>query len=250
MLGGDRTSEELIAHSPFAPESLSVSIIDKISTRYSERERTLPAVSRTVAAVMSARRGHYMVFAPSFEYLDMLADDFVKKYPKIAAVRQRRDMTAAEKAEFLASFERGDGKYLVGFCVLGGLYSEGVDLVGDSLIGAAVVGIGMPSLSYEREAMAEYFDEKYEAGKQYAYVYPGMNRVLQAAGRVIRTESDRGVIVLIDDRFADPIYKKTVPALWEGMEYVGDAKELSERIKKFWSGVDEEAKRAENSGKK
>lgn len=243
VLGGDRSSEELIAHSPFAPESLSVSIIDKISTRYSERERTLPAVSRTISAVMSARRGHYMVFAPSFEYLDMLADDFGKKYPKIAMVRQRRDMTPAEKTEFLAGFEKDDGRYMVGFCVLGGLYSEGIDLVGNSLIGAVVVGIGMPSLSYEREAMTEYFDEKYEAGKQYAYIYPGMNRVLQAAGRVIRTERDRGVIVLIDDRFADPIYKKSIPALWRGMEYVGNAKELQERIKNFWIEVDKEAER-------
>ena len=89
----------------------------------------------------------------------------------------------------------------------------------------------------------EYFEEKYEAGKQYAYIYPGMNRVLQAAGRVIRTESDRGVIVLIDDRFADPIYKKSIPALWRGMEYVANANELSDRIKEFWRGVDEEAVR-------
>lgn len=243
MLGADRTSAELIALSPFAPESLSVSIVDKISTRYSERERTLPAVSRTIAAVMSARRGKYMVFAPSFEYLDMLADDFIKRHPKIRALRQRRDMSPEEKAEFLAEFEgEGDG-YLVGFAVLGGIYAEGIDLVGRSLIGAVVVGIGMPSLSYEREAMAEYFEEKFEAGRQYAYIYPGMNRVLQAAGRVIRTESDRGVIVLIDDRFDDPLYKKSIPALWRGMEYVGDAKELQERIKKFWAGVDDEEKR-------
>ena len=240
VLGGDRSSGELMAHSPFAPESLSVSIIDKISTRYSERERTLPAVSRTISAVMSARRGKYMVFAPSFEYLDALADDFAKKYPKIRMLRQGRNMTREQKAEFLVEFERESDKYLVGFCVLGGIYSEGIDLVGRSLIGAVVVGIGMPSLSYEREAMAEYFEEKYEAGKQYAYVYPGMNRVLQAAGRVIRTESDRGVVVLIDDRFRDPIYKKYIPALWRGMEYVGDAKELAERLKKFWQGVDGE----------
>ena len=149
-------------------------------------------------------------------------------------------MTAAQKAEFLAAFEGEQEGYLVGFCVLGGIYSEGIDLTGDSLIGAIVVGIGMPSLSYEREALSSYFEEKYEAGKQYAYIYPGMNRVLQAAGRVIRTESDRGVVVLIDDRFADPIYKKHIPALWRGMEYVGDTGELSERIRKFWQGVDEE----------
>ena len=242
VLGGTRSSGTLEVSSPFAPESLSVSIMDKISTRYSERERTLPAVSRVIAATISARRGSYMVFAPSFEYLDGLARDFAEKYPKIKVLVQRKDMTQAEKREFLAEFERGGDGYLVGFCVMGGIYSEGIDLVGKRLIGAVVVGIGIPSLSYEREAIAEYYEEKYEAGKQYAYIYPGMNRVLQAAGRVIRSEDDRGVIVLIDDRFDDPIYKKTIPTLWRGMEYVGDARELNERIKDFWRGVDDEAR--------
>ena len=101
--------------------------------------------------------------------------------------------------------------YLIAFCVMGGIYSEGVDLAGDSLIGAVIVSIGMPALSYEREAIAAYYEEKYEEGKQYAYIYPGMNRVFQAAGRVIRREDDRGVIVLIDDRFDDPLYRKSLP---------------------------------------
>jgi Rad3-related DNA helicase len=118
---------------------------------------------------------------------------------------------------------------------MGGIYSEGIDLAGDSLIGAIVVGIGIPSLSYEREVIAAYFEEKYESGKQYAYIYPGMNKVFQAAGRVIRREDDRGVIVLIDDRFADPIYKKSIPNLWEGMQYVCDAKDLKAELDKFWS---------------
>ena len=242
VLGGDGTSDVLEVRSPFDPECLSVSIMDKISTRYSERERTLPAISRVIAATMSARRGKYMVFAPSFEYLEGIARDFRAKYPKIRTLEQRRDMSECEKAEFLAAFRGESDSYLVGFCVMGGIYSEGIDLVGDSLIGAVVVGIGMPSLSYEREAMCEYYEEKYEAGKQYAYIYPGMNRVLQAAGRVIRREDDRGVIVLIDDRFDDPIYKKSIPSLWRGMEYVGDAVELNERLKEFWRGVDDERK--------
>lgn len=240
VLGGDNSSETLETRSPFVPEALSVSIIDKISTRYSERERTLPAISRTIAATISAKRGNYMVFLPSFEYLDMVARDFSEKYPSLKVLRQKKNMTAKEKADFLAAFEDDNPSYLIGFCVLGGIYSEGIDLVGKSLIGAVVVGIGMPQLSYERECLAEYYEDKLEAGKLYAYIYPGMNRVLQAAGRVIRTENDRGVIVLIDDRFADPIYKKTVPDLWRGMEYVSDAKALNERIKKFWADVDGE----------
>ena len=118
---------------------------------------------------------------------------------------------------------------------MGGIYSEGIDLAGESLIGAVVIGIGIPALSYEREAIAAYYNDKYEEGKQFAYIYPGINKVLQAAGRVIRREDDRGVIVLIDDRFDDPIYKKIIPKLWSGMKYIDDAKALRENLDEFWN---------------
>jgi len=238
ILSSDPFADTLEVDSPFDPEQLSVSIMDRISIRYSERSRTLPAVCRVVAATLSARRGHYMVFAPSFEYAEALYEEFRAKYPKIKSMLQTKNMSAKEKADFLEAFSKDSGAYLVGFCVMGGIYSEGIDLAGDGLIGAVVVGIGMPSLSYEREAIAEYFEEKYEAGKQYAYIYPGMNRVFQAAGRVIRREDDKGVIVLIDDRFADPIYKKSIPNLWEGMQYVSDAKDLRAELDKFWAETD------------
>ena len=143
-------------------------------------------------------------------------------------------MTQKEKAEFLSEFEKESHSYLVGFAVMGGIYSEGIDLYGDRLIGAVVVGIGLPGLSYEREAMCAYYDEKFEEGRQFAYIYPGMNRVLQAAGRVIRREDDKGVVVLIDDRFSDPLYKKIVPKLWDEMQFIGDAKELKEELEAFW----------------
>ena len=240
LLGADGTTDSLTAGSPFDPSQLSVSIVDSVSTRYSERERTAPAVCRAIAAMISARRGHYMIFCPSFEYLELLSRVFVEKYPKLHTIMQKRDMTADEKRTFLDEFKNEDGRYLIAFCVLGGIYSEGVDLTGESLIGAAIVGIGMPTLSYEREAMREYFADKYEAGTEYAYIYPGMNKVFQAAGRVIRTEEDKGVILLIDDRFRDPIYKKSIPTLWRSMRYVGDAKELKTRIELFWKKVDEE----------
>ncbi len=236
LLGG-RSADALSVHSPFNPEQLCVSIIDTISTRYSERERTLDAVCRVIAATLSAKRGNYMIFSPSFEYSHALYECFSRKYPKIKSMYQASGMTDSERNAFLNEFKEESPNYLVGFCVMGGIYSEGIDLVGDSLIGAVVVGIGMPSLSYEREAIAEYFEEKYESGKQYAYVYPGMNRVFQAAGRVIRREDDRGVIVLIDDRFRDPIYKKSIPSLWKGMGYISDAKVLKERLDNFWKSV-------------
>lgn len=237
---GLKERDFISVRSPFAPEALSVSIMDTISTRYSERERTLPAVAQVIAATLSARRGHYMVYAPSFEYAEALYSAFTAKYPTIRAVLQKRTMRDSEREKFLREFYDSVGSYLVGFCVMGGIYSEGIDLAGESLIGAIVVGIGMPSLSYEREAIAEYYGDKLDEGKQYAYVYPGMNKVFQAAGRVIRRESDRGVIVLIDDRFADPIYKKNIPKLWRGMRYTADAKALKNDLDAFWRSVDEE----------
>jgi Rad3-related DNA helicase len=234
ILCDDKYADTLEVSSPFNPEQLSVTIMDRVSIRYSERARTLPAVCRVIAATLSAKRGHYMVFAPSFEYAEAIHREFTAKYPKVKSLLQRADMSREEKEAFLSEFSQNTDGYLVGFCVMGGIYSEGIDLAGDSLIGAVVVGIGIPSISYEREAIAEYFEEKYEAGKQYAYIYPGMNKVFQAAGRVIRREDDKGVIVLIDDRFADPIYKKSIPDLWEGMQYISDAKDLRAELDKFW----------------
>ena len=247
LLGIDGSDKQLAVPSPFDSDSVSVSIMDKISTRYSERERTLPAVSTAIAATLSGRRGNYMVFAPSYEYAEALFECFRQKYPRIKAMLQTKDMTKREREEFLTAFAKGGEEYLLGFCVLGGIYSEGVDLVGDSLIGAVIVGIGMPGLCYERERMAEYFESKFEQGKEFAYVYPGMNKVFQAAGRVIRTEEDRGVIVLIDDRFADPIYKKSIPDLWRSMRYVENSQALSRRLKEFWARVDKES--AQNTKK-
>ena len=235
VLGGDRSDEILEVNSPFDPSQLSVCIMDKISTRFSEREDTLLAVCRAVAATVSAKRGNYMVFCPSFAYSEALSNLFSAKYPKIKVITQKRDMSSKEKEEFLDEFKKENDSYLIAFCVMGGIYSEGVDLAGDSLIGAVIVSIGMPAISYEREAIAAYYEEKYEEGKQYAYIYPGMNRVFQAAGRVIRREDDRGVIVLIDDRFDDPLYKKSLPKLWEGVKFIEDSKTLNEELKSFWN---------------
>ncbi len=234
VLGGERSDEILEVNSPFDPSQLSVCIMDKISTRFSEREDTLVAVCNAIAAAVSAKRGNYMVFSPSFAYSEALAEIFSRKYPKIKVLSQTRDMSQKEKREFLDEFKKDSPNYLIGFCVMGGIYSEGVDLAGDSLIGAVVVSIGMPALSFEREAIAEYYQEKYEEGKQYAYIYPGMNRVFQAAGRVIRREDDRGIIVLIDDRFDDPLYRKSLPKLWDGVKFIASAKELKAEIEEFW----------------
>ena len=119
--------------------------------------------------------------------------------------------------------------------MLGGIYSEGIDLVGDRLIGSVIVGVGLVQPSDENEILREYYDDKYEAGREYAYIYPGFNRVLQAAGRVIRTETDRGVIVFIDERYAEPTYKELMPAQYRTAKFVGDTQSLTAVLDRFWA---------------
>ena len=238
IMGADRTSDSLEVLSPFTEEQLSVSIVDNISTRLFQREDTLMAVLRIIAASVSPKRGNYMVFCPSFSYAKLIHGAFKQKYPRIKALLQKQEMTQEEKTEFLDAFRSQSGAYLVGFCVLGGIFSEGIDLTGESLIGAVVIGTGLPSVSYEGEAVSAFYQEKYERGKEFAYICPGINKVLQAAGRVIRTETDRGVIVLIDDRFNSPIYKKSMPSLWKGLKFFADPKLLKAQIEKFWKSFE------------
>ena len=240
LLGADRTSDVLELDSPFAKEQLYAAIMNNITTRFSERDKSLLAICRVIAAALSSKRGNYMIFSPSFAYSEALYNAFKQKYPKIKTILQKPNMSKNERNDFLEEFYKSKGTYLAAFCVMGGIYAEGIDLSEDKLIGAIIVGIGMPSLSFEREAISQYYQEKSECGIEYAYLYPGMNRVLQAAGRVIRTENDRGIIVLIDDRFNDPLYKKIMPSLWSDIEFISDAKELKERIDKFWLDIDNE----------
>jgi DNA excision repair protein ERCC-2 len=174
-----------------------------------------------------------MVFFPSYSYMESVADIFCKKYPKVRVILQKKNMSPSDKEAFLASFA-DDGKTRIGFCVLGGSFSEGIDLPGNRLIGAVVVGVGLPGISDENNIIRDYYENKNGSGYDYAYTYPGMNAVLQAVGRVIRTETDRGIAVLIDDRYAEPKYKELFPDEWKGMKLVGDARSLAEIARRFW----------------
>ncbi len=234
VLGGRRGDRTLEVPSPFDESHLCVAVMDKISTRYPEREETVRAVVHAILTAVKTKPGNYMVFCPSYHYMMRVHDALHAAVPKLATLVQKKDMTQTEREAFLAAFDAHAKSALVGFSVMGGIYSEGVDLVGRRLIGAVIVGVGLPSLSDEREAIRAYFDEKTEEGRAYAYVFPGMNRVLQAAGRVIRTEEDRGVVLLIDDRFASPEYRNLIPAHWQGLKYVGDKTALSRLLERFW----------------
>lgn len=234
VLGGDRTSTLLEVPSPFERDHLCVAVMDRISTRYQSRENTVREVVRAILTAVRAKPGNYMVFCPSYAYMTSVVKAVQNALPKLPILVQKREMSAAEREEFLRAFDANPKSALVGFCVMGGIYSEGIDLVGKRLIGAVIVGVGLPNLSNDREAIRAHFDSTADLGREYAYVYPGMNRVLQAAGRVIRTENDRGVVLLIDDRFATPEYKRLMPAHWHGLRFVGDVPSLENLLSSFW----------------
>ncbi len=236
ILGGGRGAQTLEIPSPFDPDKLLVTVASGVSTRMEDRDSSYRKVATLIAAAISAKAGNYMVYFPSYDYMEKVLVQFAKKYPKVPHVVQRRGMTRQEQEDFLSYFKADEDRMRVGFCVLGGSFSEGVDLPGSRLIGVIVVGVGIPGLSNERNILRDYYENKCERGYDYAYTYPGMNRVLQAAGRVIRREEDRGVVVLIDSRYAEPPYLHLYPKHWQGICAAGDAASLAHRHQCFWQG--------------
>ena len=234
ILGGDKSSIKVQLPSPFKQNNLGLFCVDSINTRFEERESSYKKIASCIAATVSGRAGNYIVFFPSYKYMSEVQKEFEKKYPKVKVFAQSTNMNYAQKEEFLAQFKDDEGILRVGFCVLGGSFSEGIDLPGSRLIGTIIVGVGLPGISNERNIMKEYFDNTREGGYDYAYTYPGMNRILQAAGRVIRTESDRGVVVLLDDRYSTEQYKMMFPLHWSHAKYAHSAQDLAGEVKKFW----------------
>lgn len=234
VLGGQRDTERVALPSPFDPENLSVTVVDGLSARAEDRRKNYVRYATIIAATVSPKHGNYIAYFPSYECLEGVLEIFKKKYPRVEIVAQSRGMDANEKERFLSAFKDDEGKLRVGFCVLGGAFSEGVDLPGSRLIGSIIFGVGIPALSNERNIIKEYFDDRTGNGYEYAYTYPGMTRVLQAAGRVIRREGDRGVVVLVDDRYNEPKYRALFPSHWQGIQYTGNARSLAEIVRRFW----------------
>lgn len=245
LLGGGRGAVNLALRSPYDEENLFLGAVSDISTRFEDREKSLSRIVSYIAATLSAKRGNYMVYFPSYEYMQSAAELFGKRFPAVRLLTQTRGMSRDEREDFLSEFRRGDGAMRVGFCVLGGSFSEGIDLAGQCLIGAIVIGVGIPGISGERNIMRDYFQLTRESGYDYAYTYPGMNNVLQAAGRVIRSDTDRGVVVLIDDRYASEQYRSMYPEHWRGMKYFNAPASLNAAISDFWRK--NESKNADNN---
>ena len=209
LLGGDNDSYRLRLDSPFDKENLKTYVYP-LDMRYEERRNNISHLCQCINKFVHEEEGNYIVFLPSFEYMKEVYAEYVKKYGEENTMLQKESMSEKEKEEFLDSFQN-DSKILA-FAVVGGMFSEGVDLPGKRLIGAAVVGVGFPKVSLENNIIAEYYGEN---GFDYAYTYPGLNKILQSAGRVIRTEEDKGRILFVDKRYINNRYSKMLSKDWD-----------------------------------
>lgn len=235
LLGISANSGTLRLPSPFPPEHFFLAVADKIVTLYKYREQTKMKVASMIQTMATHQPGNYLAFFPSYEYMRSVYDVFRVMNPFLELQVQTPNMTEEDREAFLSRFDEKNpltGKTLVGFAVMGGIFGEGVDLTGDRLSGAVIVGVGLPGICLERELIKNHFAELQGSGFEYAYLYPGMNRVLQAAGRVIRSETDQGAVLLVDSRFSTPPYAGLFPPHWHPIA-VKDEKQLDEELTQF-----------------
>ena len=236
-LGGGETDFMCRLPSPFAHENLCVVIDRHISTRYKDRENSYGLIAARLADMCRAKKGNYFTFFSSYAYLQNVLDRFAAECPDVETLVQRQNMSETEREDFLHAFESPRESSLLAFAVMGGMFSEGIDLVGESLIGAAVIGVGLPLVSEERDVVMRHYDKAHGDGFAYAYMYPGMNKVMQAAGRVIRTETDRGVLLFIDDRFLSARYEELFPDAWRHYHAPRREESLRSMLESFWDNA-------------
>lgn len=236
LLSGNQEDYAVYVNSPFPEENRLLMVAEDVSSRYTRRS---PSEYRKVAdyirIVTQSRPGNYMVFFPSYQYMDEIEEILEEEPLKADLLVQGQGMGEAEKTEFLEEFEKERSHSLAAFCVMGGVFSEGIDLKEERLIGVIVVGTGFPMVCVEQEVLKGYFDETEEKGFDFSYQYPGMNKVLQAAGRVIRTPGDRGVILLLDDRFLRRDHLELFPREWEHFQVVNRGN-AARCLEDFWNG--------------
>jgi Rad3-related DNA helicase len=214
LLSGNMEDYAIYAESPFSEENRLILIGNDVSSKYTRRNATeYSRVATYITNTIQCQKGNYLAFFPSYTYMREVYEQMDPNL--VNCICQKQGMDEAEREEFLDCFMNDEKEEVVGFCVMGGIFSEGIDLKKDKLIGAFIVGTGLPQISNEREILKNYYDFKGDNGFDYSYRFPGMNKVLQAAGRVIRTDEDTGIILLLDDRFNSRQYKELFPREWK-----------------------------------
>ena len=253
LLGGEGEDYEVYAGSSFDPRRCGLFIGRDVTSKYARRsQEEFYRIASYIHHIVEQRQGNYMVFFSSFAMLEQIYAIFQKYFNEagtVECIRQKESMKEEERENFLKHFTGNkylniqekimlpvewEERTLLGFCIMGGIFGEGIDLKQDSLIGAILVGTGLPQVCMEREILKKYFQEREGTGFEYAYRYPGMNKVLQAAGRVIRTQSDLGIVALLDERFLQSSYTRMFPKEWREYE-IADVDTIGHKIEKFWN---------------
>ncbi|MCQ2527060.1 MAG: ATP-dependent DNA helicase, partial [Lachnospiraceae bacterium] len=237
LLGGEPTDYEVYAKSVFDPKNSAILLASDVTSKYTRRsEEEYRRIAGYVDEVVHAKKGNYMIFCPSHAFMRNVFDIYKEMFAKAdeECIIQQETMSEEDRESFLELFSLSEN--ITAFCVLGGIFGEGIDLKEDRLIGSVIIGTGLPQVCFERELLKEFFDEEDDNGFDYAYRYPGMNKVLQAAGRVIRTERDRGVIALLDERFLQNNYNKLFPREWVNASKVS-INTVYDRLMDFWGSV-------------
>lgn len=232
VLGGNELDSSLVLPSPFPKENFKL-ILASAKLKYKDRDGSLYQVIEYINNFIKAKKGNYLIYAPSFEYLNKLKAYFINNDEQ-EIIFQNKDMDDRDKQLFISRFLNKSDKSVIGFSVVGGAFAEGIDLVADHLIGVIVIGVGLPTISFKRNLIKDYYDNKDISGYSYAYKHPGMNKVSQAVGRLIRSESDIGAALLIDDRYLTNEYKRLFKKDWSDYEVAMNPKEISNILKKFY----------------
>ncbi|MEG0360303.1 MAG: ATP-dependent DNA helicase [Longicatena sp.] len=233
LLGGTCDSKRLSLPSPFPKEHVKIIIQNNISTRYINRAASIAPIVRSIHIASSEKLGNYLVFCPSYAYMQQISNAYAQAYQTTKVSIQRPDMDALEKQAFLTNFETTNELHLY-FAVLGGMFGEGIDLKGDKLIGAFLIGVGLPQINPQQDLIKDHFDQENQNGFAYAYRFPGMNKVLQGAGRVIRSHRDLGILVFIDERYTTRAYMDLLPLHLRHYEVIQDEQTLQSTLRCFW----------------
>ena len=233
LIGGSEAANFLLLPSPYPQENLKVGIVN-LDTTYARRDASLGRLVDALSAFVSAKQGNYLFFFPSYQYMDKAHHRFIQMHPEMFTPMQSSGMSERERATFLAYFDAEHRGGMAAFAVMGGIFGEGIDLVGERVIGVAIVGVGIPQISLERSLIQQYHEEREEPGYDYSYTIPGFGRVLQAVGRLIRSEGDQGVALLLDRRFGWQKYEQLMPEWWKPVSNWSTGQDVKRAVRDFW----------------
>lgn len=233
QLLSENEGEHIILPSPFKQENLNLIFMDKVDTYYQNRNSSINSIIETIDIMVKAKAGNYIIFFPSYQYLKMVLDQVKETGHDYLIIEQEKDMLLSERELIISLFDESENSK-VGFFVMGGMFSEGIDFIGDKLSGVIIVGVAIPQVNYQNEMLKDYFEKTMNTGFDYAYTYPGFNKVLQAAGRVIRSSTDKGVVVIADKRITNYRYLSLLPTHWNHFKRINKAYELKKELNQFW----------------